>query len=207
MATLQLISNPSRRKRRKSRKARKAKRAFRRNPAAAPRISKRRRRRSRRSSPKRTFRRRSRGGFSFGRGAGILGAVKSTIKPAGIAAAGAVALDIVWAYLPLPDTLRAGPVRHVAKFAGAIALGMVAEKVLGKETGKLVTMGAATVVLAGVVREAVGMFAPQLRLAGLADEYPELAYINPAAVESDGPGMSEYQLNEYQENSFDSATL
>lgn len=196
MATLQLISNPSRRKRRK---ARKSKRRIRRNPAAAPRAIRRRRRRSRRASPKRSFRRRSRG-FSIGGGRGILGAVKSTIKPAGIAAAGAVALDIVWAYLPLPDTLRAGPVRHVAKFAGAIALGMVVEKVLGKETGKLVTMGAATVVLAGVVREAVSMFAPQLRLAGLADEYPELAYINPAAIEN---GMGEYMGGE----DFDSANL
>lgn len=207
MATLQLISNPARRRRR--RKGRKARRKMRRNPATAIRATRRKRRRSRRSAP-RIVRRRSRRssrGFSFGgAGRGLLGNIQSTLKPAGIAGAGAVLLDIVWAYLPLPETLRVGPVRHVAKFAGAIALGMVAERALGKETGKLVTMGAATVVLASVVKDAIGMFAPQLRLAGLADEYPELAYINPAAIES---GMDEYQMNEYQmgESSFDSATL
>lgn len=203
MATLQLVSNPSRRRRK--RKGRKARRRMRRNPAAA-RVTRRKRRRSRaRAAPRTSRRRRSRRGFlRIGAGRGLLGNIQATLKPAGIAGAGAVLLDIVWAYLPLPDTLRVGPVRHVAKFAGAIALGMVAERVLGKEIGKMVTLGGATVVIANVVKDAVGTFAPQLRLAGLADEYPELAYINPAVVESDG--MGEYQLGEY-EQPFDTTTL
>jgi hypothetical protein len=200
MATLQLISNPSRRKRRKARKSRK----LRRNPVSAVRAVKRRRRRSRKSPVMRVRRRRSRNLFGKSRG-GIIGNIMSTVKPAGYAAAGIVALDVVWSYLPLPDSLKLGAVRHVAKAGGAIALGMIAERVFGKETGRLIGVGAMTGVLVTIAREAIGTFAPNLRLAGLADEYPELAYINPAAIQDNSVG--EYQDTSMGEYQFDSSNL
>jgi len=89
-----------------------------------------------------------------GRGGGLGFSVKSpqailhsAIVPAAIGGAGALALDVTMGYLSpyLPATLQAGWFNLAVRLAGAIGLGMVAGKFLGRERGRVVMLGALTV--------------------------------------------------------------
>lgn len=124
------------------------------------------------------------GGFSI-RG------ITSALVPAAIGGAGAVALDVGLSYLPasVPDFLKTGIGNKGLKIAGAIALGMIAGKVLGRETGKAVGAGALTVVAYGIVRDLVKQVAPTLPLSGT--DYQDFAY-NPAPMLT---GMGAYMDN------------
>ena len=96
-------------------------------------------------------RRRRRGG---GGGGGLGFSVKSpqailhsAVIPAAIGGAGALALDVTMGYVSpyLPATLQAGWFNLAVRLAGAIGLGMVAGKFLGRERGRIVMLGALTV--------------------------------------------------------------
>lgn len=91
---------------------------------------------------------------------GIIGQVTS----AGIAAAGAISLDVAWSFLPLPDMIKVGPMRHVAKAVGAIGLGMLAGMLVKKETANSLAAGALTVVMYNAAREVLTNVAPQIAL-------------------------------------------
>jgi hypothetical protein len=71
----------------------------------------------------------------------------SKIMPAAYGAGGALLLDVALGLLPLPATLKVGPMAPVVKVAGAIGLGMAVGKVAGKRTGDRVAVGALTVTL------------------------------------------------------------
>ncbi|MGH8744732.1 MAG: hypothetical protein ACREUY_10690 [Burkholderiales bacterium] len=74
-------------------------------------------------------------------------------------AAGAIAVDAVWGFLPLPANIKTGPIGTLAKAGGTIALGMLASNMIGAGIAKRVTTGALTVqiynylkpMLAGVI--------------------------------------------------------
>lgn len=178
MATLAIV-NPRRRRRRKGRKAsrRRARRARVLRIAANP---KRRRRRARIAKVGRR-RRRSGGRLLSG---GLVRSTQSLVKHAAYAAVGAIGLDVAWSYLPIPDALRSGYTRFLAKGAGAVAIGMVAEKFLGRDLGAKFALGAMTVVLHDALREVIATTVPGINLSG--SDFPAMGYYGSA------PAVGEY---------------
>lgn len=188
MAQLALI-NPRKRRTASKRRAK----SRRKNPVPALRTATnpRRKRRSYRRNPV------GRGGFG--------GVIQKSLLPALTAAGGATALDVVWGMLPLPGEIKTGPMRHIAKGAGALAIGMLARNVINKNTADMMTLGMLTTVSHSAMREMVTRFAPTLALGMVTDElsaygndydmgavtYDEMGYISPTPV-ADGDDMGEY---------------
>ena len=114
----------------------------------------------------------------------------TALIPSAIAAGGAIGLDVIMGYLPVPDNLKTGPMRHLVKGAGAIGMGMLAGMFLKPKTAELVTVGALTVVMHNAGKEMVQNFAPNIKLGSVEDDYDELSYVSP------GMPVGEY-LNEY----------
>lgn len=141
MAGEMLLVNPRKRKRRRKGGAKRSTRT-RRNPS-----TRRRKRRSparrRRSYAKRnpSRRRRSRAKpvtQDF---------VNSMLIPAGGGALGALGVDVVWGYLPVPDEIKTGPFSPFAKMAAAVGVGWGISQFTSKRTGRMVIAGAVTVSL------------------------------------------------------------
>lgn len=167
-----LLINPRRRRRRKAHRARarvrrrrvvRAHRRHRRhrNPFVAHAQPRRRRRRIHRHRA-----RRRRNPFLGGGRGGIV----KDLTAAATGAAGAVAMNVVWGYLSpmLPASISSSPyINAAAKGAGAFGLGMLAGKVVGRERGKIVTIGALTVILAQFIQSLVQQAAPTLPFAGM----------------------------------------
>lgn len=119
------------------------------------------------------------------------GIMDRMVFPAVTATSGALALDAVWAYLPLPVNVRTGPLRHAFKGLGAIALGWGASKVVKKTTADSMAMGALTVVLHNAAREALATFAPGVRMDGMgyySAGYPVGPANNDMGLYVGGPG-------------------
>jgi hypothetical protein len=70
-----------------------------------------------------------------------------TILPAGVGAAGALALDMLWGYLPLPASLMTGALAPVTRIAGAVGIGLLVGMVAGEDFGEEALSGAVTVTL------------------------------------------------------------
>lgn len=109
------------------------------------------------------------------------GVMNKWVLPSLQAGAGAVLLDVVWGYVPVPPALKTGPLRHVVKGAGAIALGWGVGQVAGRRMGDTMALGALTVTAYNAIRELVGQFAPGIPLgyysAGANAGYdPQLGY-------------------------------
>lgn len=104
-----------------------------------------------------------------GRRAG--GLVQGTILPSVTAAAGAIGIDLLLGYLPLPDTMKTGPMRWLVKGAAAIGAGMLLEKmkVVKPSTAQMFVTGALTVTMYDAGKSMVNRFAPTIgaRMAGL----------------------------------------
>ena len=108
----------------------------------------------------------------------VQGFAKNTLMPSAIGAAGALGLDVLIGFLPLPPNLKTGPMRSVVRIAGAVALGIVAGMVVKKETAANIAAGAVTVTLYDVLKGAVQTAMPNLQLGetDIFTEYPSLAY-------------------------------
>jgi len=134
---------------------------------------------------------------------GIAGVLSNTVIPGATAAGGALALDVVWGMLPIPENLKSGPIRHVAKAAGAIGIGMLAAMFTKSATANLIATGAMTVVMHNAGKEMLGRVAPQLNLG----EYEDDGMGYGAAGESAGyydetpSGVYEADMGEYEEMS------
>lgn len=116
------------------------------------------------------------------------GIVKGTLMPAAIGASGALALDVAMGYAQpyLPAVLQSKWAMLAVKVAGAIGIGMVAGKVLGRERGRVATLGAATVVVYGAAKSALAQALPTVKgLSGYSD------YID-YSMQSRAPGMGFY---------------
>lgn len=226
-----LLVNPRRRRRRKS----SAKRRVSRRRARVTRV---RRRRLRNpigaymaANPRRRRRRSRMGGIRrrrvrnprFGGGGLSVNRIVRQLIPASIGAAGAVGLDVALAYIPIPEQYKTGWLGTGVKVAGAVALGMLAGKVVGKEKGQLFTAGALTVLAYQVLRNLASttLGSSVKGLSGVADfedlnlgayMRPALpspaargvgAYMNPAAVlnglgdSSNGMEMFNYEGSDY----------
>jgi hypothetical protein len=142
-------------------------------------------------------------------GFGMRGLLRNAVMPAALGGTGALVLDVVDGYVApyLPVTLQAGYLRLIMKGLGAVAIGMVASRFLGRERGRVVMLGALTVTAYSAIRSAVaGAGIPGL--SGYNDYTPfpmhgfgaymkgptgtpgiqGLGYVSPAAVV--GPTMS-----------------
>lgn len=118
----------------------------------------------------------------------VNGIVKGTIMPAAIGATGAIALDVAYGYASpyLPAFLQSKWASLAVKLAGAIGIGMVAGKVLGRERGRVATLGAATVVAYGALKSSLATALPTVPgLSGYADFVDYSSY-------SRAPGMGFY---------------
>lgn len=78
--------------------------------------------------------------------------IMGDLTPAAIGGAGAVGLDILLAYIPLPATFQTGWGNYLAKIAGSFGLGMIAGAVTDKRKAEMVTVGALTVSLYTIIR-------------------------------------------------------
>jgi hypothetical protein len=205
MAELMLINPRKRRKHKAKKSVRKnpqkrrtmtalqrkyfGKRKHKRVATVAKKSTKRRRRYAVTASKRRKYRR------NPGRGLGkfsMQGFAKNTLMPSAIGAAGALGLDILIGFLPLPANLKTGPMRSVVRIAGAVALGIVAGMVVKKETAANIAAGAVTVTLYDVLKGAVQTAMPTLQLGetDIFTEYPSLAYAG-AGETVNGMGMYE----------------
>jgi len=183
-ATAKLVAfNRSRRRKNPIARKRRSPRAVARVVAAAP--ARRRRNPIRRAAPMAVTRRRRRNPV---RRAGILDRM---VFPAVTAAGGALALDALWAYLPIPIAIKGGAFKHVAKAGAAIALTWGAEKVVSKQTASQIGMGALTVVFHQAAREFMAAKMPQIAMDGM-------GWISPAMVapKRATPGMGYFPSNQ-----------
>lgn len=141
MAELMLV-NPRRRKRRTA----KRKTVKRKSPTKYRKRSAAKRKRARRRNPS------------------ARGIVGSQLMPAATNAMGALALDVLWSYLPVPMNIKTGPFKHVAKGIGAIAIGMLAGNIINKRTARAMSQGALTVVMHDAMREVTQQMLPNVPL-------------------------------------------
>ncbi len=177
MAAQLLLINPRRKRRRHARKARSHRR--RRHVARVSRrrrrrfhatgmvsTNPRRRRRHRRHAmmnPRRRRRRIHRNPFSTG-------SIASLAMPVGLGALGAVGLDVIYGYLSnmLPAAITGSPyINAAAKAVGAVGLGWAGGKALGRDKGKLIAVGALTVITYQLAESLLKQMAPTIPLAGL----------------------------------------
>jgi hypothetical protein len=125
-----------------------------------------------------------------------MGGIFNNLMPAATAATGGLMLDVLWGYAPIPGALKTGPMRHVAKAAGAIGLGMLAGMVVSKATADRFATGALTIVMHDAMRDIASRAVPALKLGEYDDD--DLGYwgsgYNPSSdmgLYMD-PGMGEY---------------
>jgi len=118
--------------------------------------------------------------------------VQSTLMPSAIGAAGALGLDILLGFAPLPAALKTGPMRPVIRIVGAVGIGLLAGMVTNKRIGEQVGAGALTVVLYDTLKGFVQTNMPTLKLGEYDEEYPSLEYLTPGSVVSDSDSMGEY---------------
>jgi hypothetical protein len=163
MAQLMLV-NPRRRRKSTAKKRRTTtrrrtaapRRSRRRNPIAASAAPRRRRRRAmarvRRRNPIRA--RRS-------------GMIESTLKPALMAGMGALGVNVVSGFLPIPANFLSGPVSFITRGALALGFGYVVGMMTDKKTAEQMTLGALTVVAYDALKEVASTAMPTLNLSGL----------------------------------------
>lgn len=159
MASEILLVNPRRRRGRK----RKAKR---RAPVFAGRRRKLRAvRRRRRSNP-----------------VNIFADLTGQVMDAATGAAGALATDVVFHYLPLPSMVKSGTFAPLAKALAGVGLGVAIGQFFDRRLGKAITEGALTVQLYRIGQRAVSTVLPAVQFAGH-DEANSLGYVSPGRIE------------------------
>lgn len=181
-ATAKLVAYNRSRKRAAKRAPAKRRR---RNPIAAPAARRRRtpvRAARRRRNPIARRRRRN----PIARRGMINRIINNAVMPAVSATGGALLLDVAWAYLPIPATVKTGAFKHVAKALGAVVLSEMAGMVVSKKTAESMGVGALTVVMHSAGKEAMGRFFPTVKMDGI-------GYMSPAMITNDmgyyaGPG-------------------
>lgn len=145
-ATRKLVALNRRRKNPTRRRTAK-KRPVRRRASAAP--KRRRASRRRRSNPALTTR-----------------SVRNQVMEAGTGAVGALALDVVQGYLPIPANLKSGIVGTLVKAGLAISIGIIGSKVriVSNATAGKMANGALTVVLHDELKKQVQTYAPGIQM-------------------------------------------
>lgn len=184
-ATRKLVALNKRRRGGSTRRKNPVKRTARRKPArrrAAPAARKRRRSTRRRSNPALNMR-----------------SVKNQVIEAGTGAAGAIALDVVQGYLPIPANLKGGIVGTLVKAGLAIGIGVLGSKtkLVSYSTASKMANGALTVVLHDELKKQIAVYAPGIQMGEYMGEYvgADLGYygagLNPDEDVLGGPYLPE----------------
>lgn len=138
--------------------------------------------------------------MSRGGGLSLRNVVHQAIVPAGIGAAGAVAINVAMGYVNpyLPASLQGGYVGVLVQGAGAVGLGILSKRFLGAERARMVVIGALTVAAYSLLNQLLsGVNAAGIPgVTGTVSDYTPypmhgmrgLGYVSPAAVV--GPTMS-----------------
>lgn len=90
--------------------------------------------------------------------------VMDTVMGALPGAAGALGLDVLLGFAPIPVAWKAGIPGYLTKIVGAVGLGMLAQNFVGQRTAGQFTTGALTVMFHGILRELVATNLPQVPL-------------------------------------------
>jgi hypothetical protein len=148
----------------------KAKRKYASNPAPRKHSTARRRRTTHHTYRKRSYRR------NPSPRAGLMGLLMPSLQ----GAAGAIGVDVVTGFLPLPLGIKVSPARHFIKALMGVGLGMVMKGSMGHNMAR----GVVTVAFHDAAREAVQMVAPsvQLGMEPTTEDLAGLGYYNPATV-------------------------
>lgn len=201
MAQLMLV-NPKKRRRAKKSTAKKRVSRRRRNPIAGNPAKKRRRYSRRRRNP-------------AGRAMSLNKMLQRSLMPSVTAASGAIGLDLLMGFAPIPDALKTGPMRHLVKGAGAIGLGWLASMFVKPDMAQQFTTGALTVTIYSAGKEAINRFMPTIgaRLGDVGYYETEMmglgyagAGYSPYGLESEISGLGYYEnemdglaQNDYEE--------
>jgi hypothetical protein len=150
MATELLLVNPRRKTRRKTT----TKKRTRKNPATKRATTATRRVRS---NPRRSRRRIKRN---------PTGNIVNELMTAGTGAAGAIGIDLAFAYMPIPEQFKTGVTGTAAKMATAVGAGMILRqtKVVKKAMSDKLVAGSLTVLAYDLVKSQLQQFAPDLPL-------------------------------------------
>jgi len=90
--------------------------------------------------------------------------IQGTLFNALPGAVGALGLDVILGYVPIPATWKVGYIGWITKALGAIGLGMVAQNFVKPSTAAKMTEGALTVMFHGILRNLTAQFAPGVPL-------------------------------------------
>lgn len=125
------------------------------------------------------------------------GILKSTVLPAAIGAGGAIALDAMYALLPIPATLKAGTFAAPVKAAAVLGIGVLASRFMPRQRRLIQEAVAASLTIQSYnfVKAQVQKMFPALKLAEYINGYdPMLAeYVQAGQFLPDiGSGVGEY---------------
>jgi hypothetical protein len=87
-----------------------------------------------------------------------------TVMGAMPGAAGALGLDVLLGFAPIPVAWKAGIPGYLTKIVGAVGLGMLAQNFVSQRVAGQFTTGALTVMFHGILRELVATNLPQVPL-------------------------------------------
>lgn len=165
-ASGQFLKNPStkrkapamaaRRRRRRTRRAT----SFRRNPVVVMRAPRRRRRYRRNPIARRAHRRYRRNPIRMGRG-GVN--VAALVLPSVMIGAGAVGVEVLMGYLPLPAAVQQGPAKYATKGVIAALAGWAIAKFVNKRAGEAFAMGGMAIAAHDAIKASVMQFVPSLK--------------------------------------------
>lgn len=135
--------------------------------------------RRRKLNPIRAHRRRRYRHNPMGRIGSVGSFAKRTLMPSAVGAAGALGVNVLLGYLPIPPQFKTGPMLAVVKIAGALGVGMLASKMVSRDTAHQIAAGAITVTMYDLLKGYLQQAAPQLPMLSEVDmmeEYPNLSY-------------------------------
>jgi hypothetical protein len=147
-ATKRMIAANRARRGRKSTSGKKRRAARRSNPVTPLRSTKR-RRSARRSTAVRTRRRARRSNPSM---PGFVRDAMGALVPSAIGGAGALAVDVAMAALPLPAMLTSPAIKPIARVGAAITIGALAGMLVNRRIGSQVMAGGLTVVMYDTIK-------------------------------------------------------
>lgn len=137
-----------------------------------------------------------------GRAFSMRGFMRNTLMPSTVGAAGALGIDLVLGFLPLPLAMKTGPMKTVIKIAGAAAIGAVAANFVKRDTAQQIAAGAITVALYDLIKGyTLPMLPPAVQQSivsmgendVLMEEYPSLEYAGAGyTAGGDADPMGEY---------------
>ena len=133
------------------------------------------------------------------------GFMQNTLMPSSVGAVGALGIDMVLGFLPLPAMMKTGPMKTVIKIAGAAAIGAVAANFVKRETANQIAAGSITVALYDLLKGyTLPMLPPAVQASivsmgendVLMEEYPELGYEGAGYPAGEADPMSAYVSSE-----------